>query len=213
MCVGRFGLDNLHLFLMQLIFFSLARRFSSPRKSARAAVPGPAQLRPLTSARAHSQSTAPNNPPRNSESLQDKLHRQTVETLLEVIEPGLLPAHKQTSSQPSTSLPDWQPIFVEPTTPIQVTQHPSIPSLYAVRVVFDGIEVERLVRCLRENKQWQWDRMCECGGDLGGGISWVRLKGSWPIKVGKPTSLHCFFVCSSMGINLLFLSFFSPRTW
>ncbi|KNZ63268.1 uncharacterized protein VP01_1166g6 [Puccinia sorghi] len=79
---------------------------------------------------------------------------------------------------------DWINIF--PTPGIEILKHRSINSLYAVRTeleVDQNVNLEQLIRCIRDSKQWEWDRMCECGQDLGDGITWVRLKGFWPIKV------------------------------
>jgi hypothetical protein len=79
---------------------------------------------------------------------------------------------------------DWTNVF--PTPGIEILRHRTISSLYAVRTEFEedhSLTMEQLVRCIRESKQWEWDRMCECGEDLGDGVTWVRLKGFWPIKV------------------------------
>ncbi|KAG0147717.1 hypothetical protein CROQUDRAFT_132328 [Cronartium quercuum f. sp. fusiforme G11] len=186
---NRFGLDHLHLLLLQLIFCILATRLL-PQKPARASGPDSPQLASRTSSRVQPRSSNPTKPPKQPTSVQDELHQQTVKTLLEVVEPALLPKNETQAAQSSATLADWQPIFSDVSPSNHVSQHPTIRSLYAVRMIFDGVEVERVVRCLREKKQWQWDKMCECGGDLGGNVSWVRLKGSWPIKLYTPAKFN-----------------------
>lgn len=185
---GRFGLDHLHLILIHLLFFILATRFSprhsTPSRSACAPRPVPSVVtetqKPKRSGRLSRQQAEP----------PDELHERTVRNLLEVIEPCLLPPSTDASSpQAGVNLKDWTPVFPVPDRPLSIRHHPNIASLYAVRITLDKIDAERLIRCLSEKKQWEWDRMCECGGELGGKVSWVRLKGSWPIKVRVPLYL------------------------
>ncbi|PLW57728.1 hypothetical protein PCANC_01360 [Puccinia coronata f. sp. avenae] len=91
---------------------------------------------------------------------------------------------------------DW--VNVYPTPGIEVLKHRSINALYAVRT--EQLEdeghnptLEQLVRCIRDSKQWEWDHMCESGMELGHGISWVRLKGFWPIKPKELVIRSCMF--------------------
>ncbi|EGF98608.1 uncharacterized protein MELLADRAFT_73571 [Melampsora larici-populina 98AG31] len=179
---SRFGLDHLHLLLIQLLFFILALRFSPRARN---------QARTTSLPVPHSRTKSQSKPKSDSqpikstdqkEDVQDELHQKTIKTLLEVVEPRLLPADHPRGPQTSAGLSDWQPIFADAPESIHVLQHPTIQSLYAVRTIMDDVDVERLSRCLRKKKQWEWDRMCEGGGDLEEKVSWVRLKGSWPIK-------------------------------
>ncbi|KAH9449226.1 hypothetical protein MJO28_010334 [Puccinia striiformis f. sp. tritici] len=89
---------------------------------------------------------------------------------------------------------DWSSVY--PTVGIEVLKHKTINSLYAIRTEFEpdhGITVEQLVRCINETKQWEWDKMCESGEDLGDGITWVKLKGFWPIKPKELVMRSCIF--------------------
>ncbi|WAR58988.1 hypothetical protein PtB15_10B330 [Puccinia triticina] len=89
---------------------------------------------------------------------------------------------------------DWTNVF--PTPGIEILKHRTINSLYAVRTEFEedhSLTLEQLVRCIRESKQWEWDKMCECGEDLGDGVTWVRLKGFWPIKPKELVMRSCMF--------------------
>lgn len=181
---SRFGLDHLHLLLIQLLFFILALRLS-PRARSHARTSSLPVPQPSSRTKSQSKPKSDNQPIKSTdpkEDVQDELHQKTIKTLLEVVEPRLLPSDHPRGPQTSVGLSDWQPIFPDAPESIHVLQHPSTQSLYAVRMKMDDVDVERLLRCLRKKKQWEWDRMCESGGDLEEKVSWVRLKGSWPIK-------------------------------
>ncbi|KAH9808964.1 hypothetical protein DFH28DRAFT_907378 [Melampsora americana] len=176
---SRFGLDHLHLILIQLLFFILAIRLS-PQRHSRLSTSRPSPTKPLNKSKIDSQ---PIKSIDQKKEVKDELHQKTIKTLLEVVEPRLLPTDHPRGSQSFTGLSNWQPIFPDAPESIHVLQHPTTQSLYAVRMIMDDVDVERLSECLRKKKQWEWDRMCESGGDLEEKVSWVRLKGSWPIKV------------------------------
>jgi len=154
--IPRLGLDQLHLILIQLIFtFLFSHTFSSPSAISPASKNG---------------DTNKDDGPRQNDG-----ERKNIWNTSHGIAKGL----QELIDQPA----DWINVF--PTPGIEILKHRSINSLYAVRTeleVDQNVNLEQLIRSIRDSKQWEWDRMCECGQDLGDGVTWVRLKGFWPIK-------------------------------
>ncbi|PLW50842.1 hypothetical protein PCASD_01156 [Puccinia coronata f. sp. avenae] len=174
--LARLGLDSLHLILLQLLFtFVLSRRFSSPITA------------PPTAAypkRGDGDNKQQVNKPREEK-------KTGAEEATEAAV-GIATGLQEILDEPS----DW--VNVYPTPGIEVLKHRSINALYAVRTELLEDEghnptLEQLVRCIRDSKQWEWDHMCESGMELGHGISWVRLKGFWPIKPKELVIRSCMF--------------------
>ncbi|KAA1095343.1 hypothetical protein PGT21_017080 [Puccinia graminis f. sp. tritici] len=171
--IPRLGLDQIHLILLQLIFtYFFSQRFSSKSAS-----------------RSTNALEEDNILVEEEEEVEGKKKKKKIDTS-DCTTVGIAKSLRELVDRPS----DWTNVF--PTPGIEILRHRTISSLYAVRTEFEedhSLTMEQLIRCIRESKQWEWDRMCECGEDLGDGVTWVRLKGFWPIKPKELVMRSCMF--------------------
>ncbi|KAI8444668.1 hypothetical protein BY996DRAFT_4600027 [Phakopsora pachyrhizi] len=159
---NRIGIDQINLILLQVLSILTYNHFRSNKPNSQQSTLQ-ARSRPDQSKLTH-------------EPIDDERLRMTATTTT---------GQQDESDQLKTLINDSRngtKIF--PTKGLTIVKHRSFDSIYSVRVEFDEDEVslEQLVRCITERRRWEWDRMCDCGEDLGDGVSWVRLKGFWPIK-------------------------------
>lgn len=165
---SRLGLDSLHVVLLQLLFsLLLTQRWSSS-----------------THGRTHEEIGVDDGPKLEAPKTNPGSCLKDTTT-----SGGIAQSLKALVDQPV----DWINVF--PTPGLEILRHRSMKSVYAIRTEIeeDQLTLEQLVRCITDSKQWEWDRMCECGEDLGDGLTWIRLKGFWPIKPKELVMQSCIF--------------------
>jgi hypothetical protein len=199
---GRLGLDALHIGLVQVIFLLILQYVLDPTLFFRsAAVPAAAVPTPVaavaatatkkTSKRKGKKAAVVAPPSLFPPALLDT----TLTNFLSITEPSytsLLPPSTSPSTlklPESAALSTWKSLYETAT--LQVLQHPTTKTLYAICAKFEDVPIRKLFETLcTVEKRIEWDGMCsgveaieavEVGGRKGS-VAWLGMKGVAVIK-------------------------------
>ncbi|KWU47138.1 Bet v1-like protein [Rhodotorula sp. JG-1b] len=166
---ARLGLDALHILLGQIALLLILRQLLDvlPKRFTRSRTPRPATqipapIQPQSIRAAPDEATvnpvtAPPPPPAFPAERLDEV----VANFLNITEPGylgLVPA-EPTSRIPAATLSSWQRTYKGET--VEVLQHPTIASLYAICATFADLPLAKLFQALQDiNNRPKWDSMC-----------------------------------------------------
>lgn len=218
----QWGLDKLHIGLIQLIFLLVLRGalkldprrlFASPAEPAHkpAVSPPPSTTSSATLVDEGTQASvatvspsgvkyaptrvrsrrvprpAPSNalyPPTLLDSTVRRFISLVAPSLLPLLPSDTTPEPSAAASPPLIALASWTSLYATPS--LTVSQHPSLPALYAIEAHFASVPLKALYETLSDmDRRCGWDDMCEAAervdefevGGRKGNVIWMGMKG------------------------------------